>query len=1670
MKQDEKTQAFLDSRRIVPKSNYHAENVDRINLQRVSLPSGNNNLALCLLDISKKLSEIQDRNARQHARFEDLKKSVLYTSESPWETDAYTILEALFGKEAAPYIAKAWHKLEEGMYQTSYSRRSFRAPNRKEWYFNKKIDWLKQLWYAWQYDLSLVELAQYSNYFQKDLSWVFAAAIDDKHPELLGVLLAIVQGESEVGTVSHNIIKALLLSNKAEAWDAVKNLLLAAQRQEGLRQTILECLDETSLGAMKYMLRLVLDEDLLRFSSVVRALDVWTGMGWESERKSAIKNALEFGKAYLESPDKIAQAVLSKNNVEVYMALWAQGVLDVELCFPLLQKIIAQGNLEKRVLALYFTSQTSLYNQYSQLIEGLMDSEKLWDIYWSNRFYKEDDLDKAFVYYKKWRELAPKKAILLPNKGFEWIQLSFSKESIESSWVAATRKKEEEQQKLLPLISDFAIAAREQYVRDILSDFASYRYRQNKNKSYKLSAFQRAVALQMITDRSSIIQTSCLNALNHAQIERGELPLFTALLKKKNANLRKAVIQLLERKLDDKLLLESIQSLIKEKTKEPRTAALDLIKQMVDNERSVSQAKAIALGYKNSTEAKPDELLILDDVLAEKLDYSQENGWGLYQADERQAVVLPTIDASHFFHQRIHHELEENASFLGKLKTFAKKEKPTSHSGYSMPLEQINAQLALLDNLIAQHKDHEYEASTYGGRKETILVGNQLQNTLSYSNNESISAKDRYATFPLAEVWEKWYQASGLDQYDLFYLTRYSRVYAEHQPPKWVQAFEKKYFQPIPIVGDYFQKSAFSYGGQIYSILNTFYGLFYSVEVSSYCLEASLSICNDYVKHYKNEKLQDRYGRTQLFTNLPLFYIYYNAIVIKNLNDTDLSRLYQLEQWLEDYYKEHGQAFGNKQIFRLGEFHKRLSLSDADVYAYILTPTILQSMTEQRKKRPENDWRLQYPELAKAPYLQKLTERLLEIEFARGESDTEVTHLVSKIERIYGLDKLIKCLQALGKQTLNTGYSYYYTSPSKKMIMSQLLRACYPLENDTQEAFNEAIKKANLTEKRLVETAMYAPQWRKFIQIYLQWDGLDSAIWWLHAHSSTYLSAEKETEIGRYSSIPIEDFNKGAVDVDWFKEMYETLGKAKWEMLYDAAKYIAHGNGHTLAKLYADVILTHVKITEVTKRVKDKRNQNYLRVYGLVPLSKTVAEKDVLKRYNYLQQFLKESKQFGSQRQASEAQAVKIAMDNLARNAGYPDPIRLTWAMEGQHAETLLENAKTLTFDAVKIWLEVSETGKASIQVEKAGKALKSIPAKFAKDKKVVELKNFQKQLKDQYSRTRQSLEQAMVNQNGFFAEEIQGLINHPVVKPMIQTLVLRTETHQGLWQNGALLDVDGKSHQPAKDELIYIAHCTHLYEAGKWSAWQQYCFQHEVKQPFKQIYRELYLPTADEQQEQTLSKRYAGHQVQAKKTVALLKSRAWTVDYQQGLQKVLHKQNVVVELYALADWFSPAEVESPTLETIRFYHLKTFKNIPFNELPNYVFSEVMRDIDLVVSVAHVGGVDPEASLSTIELRKVIAQESARLFKLNNVSFKNQHLIIEGHHASYSLHLGSGVVHLQPGGYVSIVPVHSQHRGRLFLPFVDEDPKTAEIISKMLLLAEDKKLQDPTILQQLLGR
>lgn len=103
-------------------------------------------------------------------------------------------------------------------------------------------------------------------------------------------------------------------------------------------------------------------------------------------------------------------------------------------------------------------------------------------------------------------------------------------------------------------------------------------------------------------------------------------------------------------------------------------------------------------------------------------------------------------------------------------------------------------------------------------------------------------------------------------------------------------------------------------------------------------------------------------------------------------------------------------------------------------------------------------------------------------------------------------------------------------------------------------------------------------------------------------------------------------------------------------------------------------------------------------------------------------------------------------------------------------------------------------------------------------------------------------------------------------------------------------------------------------------------------------MFRELYVPTSEEA-EATQSRRYAGNQIQPQKTIAVLKGRRWVADYEDGLQKIYYKENIIANIYAMADWFSPADTEAPTLEYVCFYNRKDYKPMKISEIPPVVFS-----------------------------------------------------------------------------------------------------------------------------------
>ncbi len=160
----------------------------------------------------------------------------------------------------------------------------------------------------------------------------------------------------------------------------------------------------------------------------------------------------------------------------------------------------------------------------------------------------------------------------------------------------------------------------------------------------------------------------------------------------------------------------------------------------------------------------------------------------------------------------------------------------------------------------------------------------------------------------------------------------------------------------------------------------------------------------------------------------------------------------------------------------------------------------------------------------------------------------------------------------------------------------------------------------------------------------------------------------------------------------------------------------------------------------------------------------------------------------------------------------------------------------------------------------------------------------------------------------------------------------------------------------------LRLAHPVDLVADGTWVAWQQRLFTEGRRQPFKQVFRELYVLTVAERKAGPASHRYDGHQLQPRQALALLGRRGWLSSRESGdASRVFHGHNLVARVEFADGFLTPAEADLPTIGGVCFTRRGEHLAQPLDSIPPVVFSEAMRDLDLVVSVAHAGGVDMKA-------------------------------------------------------------------------------------------------------------
>ncbi|MEM7018386.1 MAG: DUF4132 domain-containing protein [Pseudomonadota bacterium] len=541
-----------------------------------------------------------------------------------------------------------------------------------------------------------------------------------------------------------------------------------------------------------------------------------------------------------------------------------------------------------------------------------------------------------------------------------------------------------------------------------------------------------------------------------------------------------------------------------------------------------------------------------------------------------------------------------------------------------------------------------------------------------------------------------------------------------------------------------------------------------------------------------------------------------------------------------------------------------------------------------------------------------------------------------------------------------------------------------------------------------------------------------------------------------------EDSNSGVIDRATTQALLSQIDKRRLK------KYIKAIQASDLGLQNRLVLLKAVMGEERNKIEKQlvRHAQLSIKAYGLYPVE---SEEELRTRYLRFKAMHKEATRYGAERQANTQAAVQAGLKNLAQSAGYADEVRMEWALEADIVANMVPLETPFDADAWIILLKL-EGITPRIQVSKQDKPLKSVPAKVRQSDSYKDMRETQDTMRRQASRFRKTLENMMCGDNTIPAEELATMSRIPVVNALLSQLIMQTESGEFGFFNGSTDSLDGLETQLSFSGNLRIAHVYHLFQAGVLPQWQQAIVQRRIVQPFKQVFRELYIVTPAEIEAGTHSRRFVGHVVDGGITSRLLQARGWTQVSDDVVQvfKSFPEQQFFANIKFPDSRHFLSGSETVTIDEIWFQRNADGTEILLEHIAPIIFSEVMRDADLLASVAKVDEDDGRWSTETEQRRTELITTLMNEIGLKQVHCEDRFAYVKGKLANYRIHLGSGAIHIQPGNYLCIIPEPRKKKDDdIYLPFADTDMRMAEIISKILLLANDHKIRDKVILEQI---
>lgn len=407
--------------------------------------------------------------------------------------------------------------------------------------------------------------------------------------------------------------------------------------------------------------------------------------------------------------------------------------------------------------------------------------------------------------------------------------------------------------------------------------------------------------------------------------------------------------------------------------------------------------------------------------------------------------------------------------------------------------------------------------------------------------------------------------------------------------------------------------------------------------------------------------------------------------------------------------------------------------------------------------------------------------------------------------------------------------------------------------------------------------------------------------------------------------------------------------------------------------------------------------------------------------------------------------------------------------------------------------LDLSFTKQGADSKGKPPKPQKSVPASikadFADDLK--ELKAASKDIASMLPAQRDRIDSLFVeNKSWPFEIWRERYLDHPLVGTIARRLIWTFTPAAGakaaspshaawLDEAGSLVTVDGEPFTPPEGATVSLWHPIN-HTTDDILAWRRFYEERQVRQPFKQAHREVYILTDAERSTRTYSNRYAAHIIRQHQFNALCAARHWKnklrlmvdAEYPPATRH-LRAFGLRAEFWiqGAGDDYGVHTNEAGTFhflatDQVRFYNQDAAQGtahawgggtytrdraapgnpinepVPLDQVPPLAFSEIMRDVDLFVGVGSIGN-NPqwadggptnehrdywwhfsfgEMSESGKTRRDILSRLVPRL-KIGPVcTFAEQFLIVKGNLRTYKIHLGSGNILMEPNDqYLCIV-------------------------------------------------